>query len=280
MVDINIVSDFIRHEACPECKSKDNVGVYENGKFCFGCGWFESNKKGFVKLVNTDMPFTKRVEKPLKEIKMPSDAKRVIPLIPKVWLQKYDILDSEIRDNDIHWSEEQKYLIFPVYSTMKFERTLLMWQARNFRTSADGLNKKRPKYITIGPKEEIDHIMGDWDNVSILRGRTLVLVEDVVSAIKIARVMPVMPLFGSTLGQDKAFRIAKDYKKLILWLDQDKHEVAIKLASHYKYVFEDIGVISTKSDPKDVSPSVLRDQLKWYQPVKGKSEAWPFPIGN
>lgn len=29
---------FIRHEACPECGSKDNLAVYEDGgKYCFGC---------------------------------------------------------------------------------------------------------------------------------------------------------------------------------------------------------------------------------------------------
>lgn len=29
---------FIRHEACPYCKSKDNVGVYDDGHcYCFGC---------------------------------------------------------------------------------------------------------------------------------------------------------------------------------------------------------------------------------------------------
>lgn len=278
------MSDFIRHEACPECKSKDNVGVYENGKFCFGCGWYERIKK----LKDTVIPFTlyekgKKKTTWSKDIKMPTDAQRAIPLIPKVWLQKYDILESEIRSNDIHWSEQNKYLIFPVYNINVNIHTLIMWQARNFRKVNEGLNKKRPKYITIGPKEEIDHIMGDWENLSILRGRTLVIVEDIISAIKIARFMPVMPLFGSTFSQDKAIRIEKDYKNLILWLDQDKHAAAIKLSEKYKYLFRDIGVISTKKDPKEVSPSEIREKLKWHQPVKSDSSLippWDWPIGN
>ena len=39
-----IMSNFIQHESCPRCKSKDNLARYtDNSAFCFsqGCGYFE-----------------------------------------------------------------------------------------------------------------------------------------------------------------------------------------------------------------------------------------------
>ena len=34
-------SVFIRHEPCPSCGSRDNLGRYSDHAFCFGCGHFE-----------------------------------------------------------------------------------------------------------------------------------------------------------------------------------------------------------------------------------------------
>ena len=48
-------STFIRHEPCPSCGSKDNLGRYTDGHaHCFGCGYYEhgdgtiSTKKSIV----------------------------------------------------------------------------------------------------------------------------------------------------------------------------------------------------------------------------------------
>ena len=30
-------SDFIRHAPCPDCGSRDNLAVYTNHTYCFGC---------------------------------------------------------------------------------------------------------------------------------------------------------------------------------------------------------------------------------------------------
>lgn len=39
-------SKFLRHEACPQCKSKDNLARYDDGHAtCFGCGYQEQPKK-------------------------------------------------------------------------------------------------------------------------------------------------------------------------------------------------------------------------------------------
>ena len=43
-------SKYKSKEPCPECGSKDNVAVYDDGhKHCFGCGWQFQPKKIFKK---------------------------------------------------------------------------------------------------------------------------------------------------------------------------------------------------------------------------------------
>ncbi len=41
-------SNFIRHEPCPACGSKDNLAVYDDHNFCFGCSHYELTKESNV----------------------------------------------------------------------------------------------------------------------------------------------------------------------------------------------------------------------------------------
>jgi len=36
-------SEFIRHEPCPSCGSRDNLARYSDHGYCFGCGYYESD---------------------------------------------------------------------------------------------------------------------------------------------------------------------------------------------------------------------------------------------
>ena len=44
------MAKFLRHEPCPQCGSRDNLGRYsDNSAWCFGCGYYErSDKSPFV----------------------------------------------------------------------------------------------------------------------------------------------------------------------------------------------------------------------------------------
>lgn len=44
-------SNFLKHEPCPKCKSKDNLSRYDDGHaYCFGCDYYE-NGEGEVKII-------------------------------------------------------------------------------------------------------------------------------------------------------------------------------------------------------------------------------------
>ena len=41
-LDTHEESEFIQHEPCPECGSRDNLARYDDGHaFCFGCNYRE-----------------------------------------------------------------------------------------------------------------------------------------------------------------------------------------------------------------------------------------------
>ena len=48
------MSKFLRHDACPQCGSQDNLGIYDDHEYCFseGCGYFKSYEEGDKKISN------------------------------------------------------------------------------------------------------------------------------------------------------------------------------------------------------------------------------------
>lgn len=51
MAKQKVESNFLRHEPCPKCKSKDNLSRYDDGHaYCFGCDYYEDSK-GDVKVI-------------------------------------------------------------------------------------------------------------------------------------------------------------------------------------------------------------------------------------
>ncbi|MDX9757148.1 MAG: hypothetical protein RBT52_06580 [Sulfurimonas sp.] len=127
-----------------------------------------------------------------------------------------------------------------------------MWQGRNF-----GENK--PKYITKGAKNVL-HILG---RESSQVPDSIILTEDLISAIKVSRVTPSMPLWGSFVSLEDAKRLSERFAKAILWLDKDKAQEAFKQAQKLSYLFKGgVSCIRTERDPKEYSTQQLQEYLK------------------
>lgn len=95
-------------------------------------------------------------------------------------------------------------------------------------------------------------------------GDTLVLVEDVLSAIKIARLRDeycAMPVLGSTLSFESEQSLSKQFKTIYVWLDRDKalNALRIKRRLHQKGITSRI--IVTELDPKVYSKEQLKEYL-------------------
>ena len=87
---------FIRHDACPECGSRDNLAVYDDGSHCFGCGYTVGENKE-----HSTSP-TKGVSKSSDLIRDNSYQDLVARKIPKATCQKYDYQVTEHRGKTVH----------------------------------------------------------------------------------------------------------------------------------------------------------------------------------
>lgn len=164
----------------------------------------------------------------------------VIPLRAINWLITTNALyTEELINHRIGYSQSRDLLIFPIYGA---NNDLLMWQGRYF-----GDNPNHPKWKTYGNVKDILHIIKPSRGSNY--ANTIILVEDIVSAIKVGRIYHAAPLFGSVVHPEFVQRLRKIYDNLGIWLDFDKKKESIKAAIRYSTSMNTF-VISTACDPK------------------------------
>jgi len=238
----------------PHCThaSKGYVEYDDGGFHCFSCGK-HGNGNGYIGLesrIRLDKESTaESTYPPLPDDVFPlaQSADGSNPLGKKAlnWVLKYGLTFAEIEQNSFLWSETKQYLIFPVFD----KANLLMWQARYF-----GTNKKHPKYITNGPARDSMHTLSQEG----IQG--IVLVEDLISAIKVSRVITAMPLWGSQLSSITLQRVQlTGHSPIYLWLDYDKKEKAIEWAGHSNYLRPIITLLDPKCYTTEEIQAILND---------------------
>src|SRR3990167_5328129 len=90
---------------------------------------------------------------------------------------------------------------------------------------------------------------------------TIVVVEDIISAIKVGRAYPTLCLFGCSMNKLFLARLKKlvggwsTPLHLTIWLDQDKLGEAMKIGQQATLTGFDVSIVQTVQDPKyhDVS---------------------------
>jgi ribosomal protein S27AE len=229
-----IMSKFIKHIPCPRCGSKDNLGEYDNHYFCFGCKYYKT--KDDLASLRSRMQESKS---PSNVISSSINTVSELPQSAMKWLLSYGISLEEIANYNIEWSEDLGILVLLKSSSY--------WQGRNFKNIG-------PKYLSNGSKPLTIYGSGD----------TIVLVEDVLSAIKISRLQKFCsaPLLGSSLSSDFEKKLTEQYRNIYVWLDRDKAKNAIRIKNRLKGLGITSRAIVTPKDPKEYSTMEIEQWLK------------------
>ena len=242
------MSVFLKHEPCPECRRKgwdrkgNNLGRWTDHAYCFSCGYREGTdvKGHFTRFKNNE---GHTVELPLAATVLPDDAHSVLRQDAMIWLKSYGISDEDIDTHGMLWSERKELLIFPFSGP---QNELMAWQGRYF-----GKNPDYPKYVTYGIRQDLFHYVGvDKKHLPHGRENTVVLVEDLISAIKVGRTQLSMPLFSSDANKYQLHHIAQRLDHVVIWLDPDKWEQAIKLSKRAESFFKTVNIVLSDKDPK------------------------------
>ena len=227
------MSKFLGHIACPKCGSRDNLGEYEDHFWCFGCKYHmrKTDTASLRLRLNRHNTEEQSVMK-LSNIKE-------LPRKAMEWLLSYGISQEEIDKYGIEWNVKEEMLV--LLQTAKY------WQARTF-------NSRRPKYMSEGSKPLTIYGQGD----------TIVIVEDIISAMKIARLHGeycACPVLGSSLSYDMENQIVEQYKKSAVWLDRDKAKNALLISRKLKQRGLESKVIVTDDDPKTYTKNEIKKYL-------------------
>lgn len=245
---------------CPDCGDKRNrlyTRVVDGNKkvyFCHNC-----NAKGII----SDGTWTpsvalKELQRIMskkdpttffeKKIRLPYDFTLELPLKASLWLQKYSITLDEIKQFRFGWSPKERRLILPVFQ----DNQLIYYQGRTF----EKITKDNPKYLNIR--------QSGAKNVYFRRNHsdsnTIVVVEDILSAIKVGRYVNSLALLGSYLPPS-IIPILRGHN-VVFWLDDDKYESAFKFMTKVATRGIKSTTIRTKLDPKEVSNGEMLSRLQ------------------
>lgn len=243
-------STFLRHEHCPNCGSRDNLAIYTDHEWCFGCG-YQVNYFNHYKL---------RLEKPLdipkNQVFLPEDIESYIPAVAENWLRKYELTTTELIKCQVVWSDKRQLLIFP-YNDLNNQ--LVGWQGRYF-----GNNPDHPKWTGKGDFKKVNRVYSPTLKINNLTENTnnsiIVVCEDIISTVKLSRQYKSTCLFGSFINYNNLINIYNIYKpsQYIIWLDKDKMKESYIYSSELNKLGLNTRVISTDLDPKEYNNNQIK----------------------
>jgi DNA primase len=151
------------------------------------------------------------------------------------WLMMYGITDAEYARYGMYWGAGR--LVIPIHDGTGKP---IYWQGRSFRDGeAKWVNQKQAGRSGIIFRTQAEPTT---DGV--------VLVEDIISAIKVGRVMDAISLLGSYIPDDLILELAKHYRTIHIWLDADKAQYSLKRTLRYRAFDLPVKRIYSPKDPK------------------------------
>jgi hypothetical protein len=206
---------------CPECGEgtqtkammvSHSLKAYSG--YCFACGANPFETKGKqtleqlaeIKRLNNELLATE--EGPLR---LPKDATNNIPLEGRLWLYSNGITDRLRKQYNIMYSERLRRVILPVYDS---KGTLIWFQCRAL------LEGQKPKYLQ--PSRDKASVVFESTSETTKRSTgSVVLVEDIMSAIRVGEVIKTFSLLG-TRASIYQINSLSAYDTVSVWYDSDK----------------------------------------------------------
>ena|ERR1044071_8199409 len=216
---------------CTDCGANRGIAVYSNSTYCFACNRRCLNKSLIKRNI---IKYTK--EDPILE-SLPDKA--------LIYLRNLYITDAHIQKYSLQWAVNYDRISIPVL---------------NGYWLRDISNNKNNKWLFIGKETpKLFYIMDFMYNKSI------VLVEDIFSAIRIGDYQNVICLGGLNINNEHLQQLVNAFAapSIFTWFDGDKsgQHAADKYYHRYKLLYN-IKNIFTKKDPKNHTPTEIEEILK------------------
>ncbi len=193
------------------------------------------------------------------QVVLPRDANTSYSEAATAWAAKYEITVPQLLQESVVYSAQREQLIFTWRDP---DNKLLAYQARNLNPVSKG-----KRYFTCGDVNGLLPIYHCRYSVPDgVNSRRLVLVEDCLSAIKVASTEGLgassMPLLGSGISRQKLSRLRPFYDVLDVFLDPDMWHKSLNIVKQAQLLGFQARPVQADRDPKEFSYSELKELLK------------------
>jgi hypothetical protein len=191
----------------------------------------------------------------VKDIELPAGFTRTIPDIGLAWLYSYDLTDEDINGFGIGYSPVLNRVIMPVYND---NNELVYWQGRGLRPPY--IPGKNPKYMNIkaAGRDNI-YFKAQWSEEET---ETVVMVEDIISTIRVSHVMDTYGLLYAYIPDSLVMELASKYESIIFWLDPDKWNRMLGRVKRWRSFGINVRSIRSDQDPKFYTDDEIVDHLE------------------
>jgi 5S rRNA maturation endonuclease (ribonuclease M5) len=195
-----------------------------------------------------------KVKEESRGLEIPEDLKESYPQESIRYLIRYfNTADEACRLTDCFWSSKYQRLCFPYVGSKHLtqdKRILGCWM-RSLKEDV------KAKWLYAGDRN-ICWLLGDCQN----NDKVVVVVEDVISAIKVSQVLPCICLGGTKINDRTRDVIDSNFKRVVLFLDGDEAgRTASQKLNRELVLLNDTRQIRTKKDPKDYDIDELKEIL-------------------
>ena len=228
--------------------------------WCFRCGKQEWRSHGLQSLQLLQYQRSSKDWLEARAFELPSDLVSV-PVSNRLWLLKAGVGDYLTEHYGIKFSPSMHRIVIPVYHPVSGVLDLLQSRAV--------YSGQKPKYLNKYRDASLMRSTIFWSKADTLLcpstcTRTLVITEDILSAIRVGRIVASCSLLGTALTDECITQIVSQYDRIILWLDPDKAGVkgTKKMTSQLKLCGLDVTSIESTKDPKYYCNDDIRRILK------------------
>lgn len=241
---------------CPHClggtaKEKSFSVTRTDDGFMYNCYRASCDMAGFV----PEKPKLEQVSAGKPHIK-PKKTKEIYKTFDKCtfyltvdqyafFQSKFNLTVTDIQASGVKYCAASMSYIFPIFNRHGLQVGVVD-RAFNGRTPKALTILEGPTVKLYFPKQK------EWSSTD-----PVVVVEDVISAIRVSKYKPCVALLGCSMSEEAATVLRKLTNRLVIALDNDATSAALKLSKQYKWMFDDIIVQHLSKDPKDMSDKAL-----------------------
>lgn len=217
---------------------------------CFRCGESQFVPHGLQRISDLNRRKAELAFMEERTVRLPKDYTLEIPEKDMLWFLQYGIDPELARSYGIGYSDELDRVVLPVRG---LDGKLDAVQMRSTDPNV------RPKYLNpFGPKVSAAVFMsGPPTGVTVV-------VEDILSAIKIGKITHATSILGTALTDERAEKIAKHNHTAVVWTDNDRagQKGRLKATRQLLLLGMDVYRVRSPDDPKTYNLEDIEEHLR------------------